>query len=33
MIIEKLGAEVKDLEIFKDYYKKYKKIIKVYEKQ
>ena len=25
MIIEKLGAEVKDLEIFKDYYKKYKK--------
>ncbi len=33
MIIEKLGAEVKDLEIFKDYYKKYKKIIKVYGKQ
>jgi len=30
MIIDKLGPEVKDLEIFKEYREKYKRIIKQY---
>lgn len=32
MLIEKLKPEIGNLKIFKEYYKKYKKIIKVYEK-
>lgn len=30
IVIEKLGPEIKDSEIFKDYYKEYKEIIKQY---